>query len=182
MANPEAFKYQAEAQLTKSPQFHGHLVEKQFCIDTLIDIIKACQRLDVMKKALFYGKENPSVAPLHVRSANCNALQLTNLGEGQNGIDILHGIIGKVTEAGELAEALFDAVILNEPFDKTNCVEEVGDGFWYDAIILDAIGSTFQGAQRINIDKLRARFPNKFTEYDANNRNLDNERKILEGN
>lgn len=31
-----------------------------------------------------------------------------------------------------------------------------------------------------NIEKLRARFPDGFTEYDALNRNLDNERQILE--
>ena len=32
-----------------------------------------------------------------------------------------------------------------------------------------------------NIEKLRARYPEKFTEFDAQNRNLVVEREILEG-
>jgi hypothetical protein len=33
-----------------------------------------------------------------------------------------------------------------------------------------------------NIDKLKARYPEKFTQENALNRNLDVERQILEGN
>lgn len=39
----------------------------------------------------------------------------------------------------------------------------------------------FVGMER-NIAKLKARFPDKFTEHAANNRDLEKERKILEGN
>lgn len=176
-----AFNYQSEAQQTKSPQFHGNLVSKQVFINRLIDVIRACQDLDVMKKALFYGKANPVLASANPNSFTANNLKLFNLGESQDAVDILHGIIGKATEAGELCEALFAAVVHNEPFDRTNCVEEIGDGMWYDAIVLNAIGSNFGAAQRINIDKLRARFPDRFTEYDAQNRDLIKERSILEG-
>lgn len=38
----------------------------------------------------------------------------------------------------------------------------------------------FVGMER-NIAKLKARFPEKFNEHDANNRNLEKERKILSG-
>ena len=38
-----------------------------------------------------------------------------------------------------------------------------------------------QDSMQKNIDKLKARFPEKFTEHDANNRDLITERKILEG-
>lgn len=178
MANPDSFDYQTEAQQTKSPQFHGNLVSRQIFTNRLIDVILACQNLDVMKKALFYGKANPALAS---NGYTCDNLSLLNLGETQDAIDIVHAIIGKATEAGELCEALVDAVIYNKPFDRTNFVEEIGDGQWYDAIGLNAIGSNFGAAQRINIDKLRARFPDRFTEYDAQNRDLAKERSILEG-
>jgi hypothetical protein len=34
----------------------------------------------------------------------------------------------------------------------------------------------------INIDKLKARYPEKFTEKEAENRDLDKEREVLESN
>ncbi|URA06965.1 hypothetical protein Pfeifenkraut_BL30068 [Xanthomonas phage Pfeifenkraut] len=65
-------------------------------------------------------------------------------------------------------------------FDDVNFIEETGDGFWYAAIGLNAVKATFGDVQHRNIAKLRHRFPQKFTEYDANNRDLFGERKILE--
>jgi hypothetical protein len=47
---------------------------------------------------------------------------------------------------------------------------------------LNAVRCTFDECQRINIAKLRQRFPDKFTEYDANNRDLFAERSQLESN
>lgn len=94
-------------------------------------------------------------------------------------MNVIHAIIGKATEAGELLEAL-SAAAEGEAFDAVNALEEVGDGFWYDALLLRAIGSNFGEAQSVNIAKLRRRFPNAFTEFDANNRDLFEERKILE--
>lgn len=93
---------------------------------------------------------------------------------------LLHGIIGIATEAGEMLEALRQGVE-DGVFDLTNVAEEVGDNQWYAAAILRALKTNFESIQRTNIAKLRARFPNKFTEFDANNRNLQAERQILEG-
>ena len=86
----------------------------------------------------------------------------------------------KATEAGELLEALHATAYRGETFDVANAGEEIGDGFWYDALLARACGLTFDGIQRTNIAKLRHRFPDHFTEYDANNRDLFGERRILE--
>lgn len=173
------FDYIAEAQLTKSSSFHGELVSKQAYIDVLIDCIKSLQTLDRIKKALFYGKGEHSLTL--GSKATCSEIDLIGLHPNPHkGIDIIHGIIGKATEAGELLEALFESTIGHQALDKYNIREEVGDGFWYDAILLSAIDSNFGEAQAINISKLRSRYPNKFTEYDAVNRNLKDEREILE--
>lgn len=48
--------------------------------------------------------------------------------------------------------------------------------------ILKIVGYTVEQARQINIDKLRARFPNEFVGVKANNRDLEKERNILEGN
>ena len=61
-----------------------------------------------------------------------------------------------------------------------NIVEEIGDGFWYDAAVLRVAGLHFQDAQNINIDKLRERYGDKFSSFDAYNRDLEAERHVLE--
>src|SRR5262249_14290914 len=95
---------------------------------------------------------------------------------------ILHGILGVMTESGELAEAIHNALSNSEAsLDVVNLSEEIGDLQWYEAMLARAIGTDFDTLQRQNIAKLKARFPDKFTESAANNRDLEKEREILEG-
>ena len=99
---------------------------------------------------------------------------------------ILHALMGLQTETGELTDAVKRHIFYGTPLVKVNLVEEIGDVFWYIAILMDELKvdvgdkASFEHAMKVNIEKLRARYPNKFTEYDAVNRNLDTERKILE--
>lgn len=92
-----------------------------------------------------------------------------------------HGVQGCVTEAGELTDALKRFIHYGTDIDRVNILEECGDMLWYLAIILDSIGSNFAEAQAVNIAKLRKRFPDKFTQADAVDRDLGEERKALEG-
>lgn len=182
------FDYVSEAHLTASPQFNHDMVPLFYFLDVVRDAIAALDKLDKIKKTLFYGR------PLEIKNigatfANCSQVVENLIGNDplnpvaeHEALNIIHGIIGKATEAGELLEALFETAAHGTPFDRVNAGEEVGDGFWYDALILRAIGSTFNAEQRRNIAKLRARYPDKFTSYDANNRDLFEERKILENN
>lgn len=98
----------------------------------------------------------------------------------EQGIAILHSILGMITEAGELAEILHKVLTGAEGFDPVHFVEEIGDSQWYEAIGVDAVHSNFDSVQRAVIAKLRHRFPEKFSEFDANNRDLLGERKALE--
>lgn len=100
---------------------------------------------------------------------------------GRATADMLHGAIGLSTEAGELLDALKRAVFYGEPIDRTNLVEELGDLEWYMAVLREALGVTQDEVQRRNIEKLRARYPEKFTTYHALNRDLEKERTVLEG-
>ena len=170
------FDYQAEAQKTKSVKFYGELVSCAYFVEVLSNCITSLQELDKIKKALFYGKKTNELMVPGESTMN----YLSHASTTQSFIDIMHGIIGKATEAGELLEALMTVTTTEFGLDPVNIIEEIGDGFWYDAILLNALNSSFEKAQHINIDKLRKRFPEKFTEFDANNRNLDEERKILE--
>ena len=180
------FNYIDEAHLTASPNFHGHLVPHAHFSEVLISAVAALQALDRVKKCLFYGRELGPLAEgvkLGPVWQNCNLLP-TWISEkpedDEKARNIIHAIIGKATEAGELLEALAAVVNDGMPFDVANAGEEIGDGFWYDALLAKACGLTFEEIQRTNIAKLRHRFPERFTEYDANNRDLFGERKILE--
>ena len=99
----------------------------------------------------------------------------------------IHAILGKLTEVGEVADQYKRHIFYGKPLDPVNVKEEVGDGDWYDSLLLDAINKRFnlnlthQECFEAMVAKLKARYPEKFTEEHAVNRNLDAERKVLEG-
>ncbi|AHX01149.1 putative mazG pyrophosphohydrolase [Nitrincola phage 1M3-16] len=87
---------------------------------------------------------------------------------------ILHAAIGCVTESGEMLDALKKSIFYGKELDLVNIKEEAGDILWYLAILFDALGTNFEAEQERVINKLRARYPEKFTEYDAEVRDLEN--------
>ena len=93
---------------------------------------------------------------------------------------LLHAGIGLATEAGEFLDALKKHVFYGKELDTVNLQEEMGDVFWYCAIIADQLDIDFAEVMTRNIDKLKARYGDKFTEDRAVNRDLDTERSILE--
>ena len=93
---------------------------------------------------------------------------------------ILHAAIGCVTESGELIDAIKKSVFYGKELDVTNIKEEAGDILWYLAILFDTLGTDFETEMSRVINKLKVRFPDKFTEQDAEVRNLDLERTVLE--
>ena len=175
------FNYIEEANVTMSDNFHFEKVSQELFVDVLDSAIEALNDLDQIKKALFYGRDMNESLTFAEQGVRNNDIQIHGLHpDPQAGMRLLHGIIGIATEAGEMLEALRQGVE-GGVFDLTNVAEEVGDNQWYAAAILRALKTNFESIQRTNIAKLRARFPNKFTEFDANNRNLHAERQILEG-
>ena len=94
---------------------------------------------------------------------------------------VLHASIGLVTESAELADALKKTMFYGKELDITNVKEEAGDILWYLAILFDAIGTDFETEMDRVIAKLQVRFPEKFTNEFAEERDLDKEREVLEG-
>ena len=186
--NEATFDYVNEATLTLSSQFHGELVSEANFTKAINGAIEAVTQLDKVKKTIFYGRDNNlnpvdgqkdvSDLPARLVEANSAIENGLTIEEAEN---YIHGVIGIATEAGELLEALRDAINGNA-IDRVNIKEEIGDAKWYMAILAKVARFVWGDDERVNIAKLRARFPDKFTEYDAVNRNLDNERAILETN
>lgn len=170
------FDYIKEAHRTLSGEFHGDKVGVVFMQDSLDNAIRAADELDAIKKALYYDKAS------NVSLINDGDISADTLKDYGFDVDLIHGIIGAHTESGELLSALSNALASETPnaFDAVNIKEEVGDLLWYLAIIAKACNFTLEEAQHVNIAKLRARYPEKFTEEKAIIRNLGTEREVLE--
>lgn len=95
--------------------------------------------------------------------------------------ELLHAMLGITSESGEVADQFKRHLIYGKELDRINLMEEIGDLFWYCAILANHIDMPFATIMERNIAKLRARYPDKFTKDSAINRDLVKERKILEG-
>ncbi len=129
-------------------------------------------RLDVVKKVIFYGRIHALFAESRKEEPPLDAVKLR----------LLHGLLGKASELSELIDAVLP-YLQGEvaELDITNVAEEIGDSRWYDAIMADAIGTTLGAIDRVNIDKLRVRYPERFSACLAAFRDLPRERTTLEG-
>jgi NTP pyrophosphatase (non-canonical NTP hydrolase) len=94
--------------------------------------------------------------------------------------ELLHMILGSITEPVELGIGFFDYLIGDCELDITNLKEEAGDQLWYLAGVMRLLDTTFEEEADRNIAKLKARFGDKFSEEAALNRDLDIERNVLE--
>ena len=86
--------------------------------------------------------------------------------------ELLHAMLGIVTEAGEFTDAIKKNLIYNKPLDRTNMVEELGDLTWYIGLAIMALGSTWGEVFEANIRKLAARYPERFIEVGIAEQNL----------
>jgi len=99
-----------------------------------------------------------------------------------NTIRLLHAAMGLVTEAGEFLDVLKKYFFYGKPIDIVNLKEEIGDMTWYQRIGCDQLSTDLLEEMVRNVKKLRARFPDKFTEELAVSRDLNKEREVLESN
>lgn len=94
---------------------------------------------------------------------------------------LIHAQLGLADELGEISKVIKKHLIYGAAIDELNVFEELGDSAWYSALALAAIRRGFTQAMERNIAKLQARFPGKFTQEAALTRDLEAERKALEG-
>lgn len=138
--------------------------------------IAASEKLDQYKKHKYYGRDLPeSLSKEHTQ------MTLQGFERSDDGMEkVLHAIVGLSTECGELMEAVYKAKWNGEKFDEVNCKEELGDLFWYMAILFREFGFNLEDILQRNSDKLNLRYGAKFTEEKAINRDLAAEREVLE--
>ena len=94
--------------------------------------------------------------------------------------ELMHSVMGVVTEAGELMDVLKRYSVYGKEFDKVNLKEEYGDLLWYIALGCKYLDISMSAMMDANIRKLAKRYPDKFTKRDALSRDLGSERAELE--
>lgn len=156
-------------------RLHGGLLALLYL--KLRELQKLSGELDQLKRAIFYGKPEaggnmtmPTDADEHARHAFRDDIA----------IELLHAGLGLATEAGEFLQAVGDHVFDGLDLDTVNIGEEIGDSLWYLAKAAKFTGTTLELEQVRNIAKLAKRFPNKFENAAALERDLDAERTVLE--
>lgn len=87
---------------------------------------------------------------LAMRTAKPECRNLSNVGLGLAG------------EAGECADLIKKHLHQEHPLDKEQLKKELGDVCWYLALGCEVAGTTLEEVMRMNIDKLRARYPDGF--------------------
>lgn len=93
---------------------------------------------------------------------------------------VMHSACGLSTEVGELWDQLKKHWFYGKPLDRVNLLEEYGDILWYLVQGINACDSTLEEVMKMNDAKLEARYQKKFSEKAALERDLENERKVLE--
>jgi NTP pyrophosphatase (non-canonical NTP hydrolase) len=93
---------------------------------------------------------------------------------------LIHASFGMQTECAEFTDQLKKHVFYGKPLDVVNLKEELGDLLWYMAIAMDCLDTTFSIEQKRVIEKLKTRYPDKFSTEKAENRNTKKEREVLE--
>ena len=75
---------------------------------------------------------------------------------------ILQGLMGLAGEAGEAIDILKKHMFQGHDLDKKHLAEELGDVAWYLAVSANAIEYDLSDIFKMNIEKLKKRYPCSF--------------------
>lgn len=75
---------------------------------------------------------------------------------------LLNGLMGLNGEAGECIDLLKKSLYQGHELDREHLARELGDVAWYLAVSADALGYKLEDILRMNVEKLRARYPDGF--------------------
>lgn len=137
------------------------------------NMINAASQADRLKASLVYGQKLRDKGTLRSNSLTINDTPQVK--------EMLHALLGLVSESGELVEAFYDSILNDKPLDTDNVIEELGDLLWFIALFARNLGTDLESIATINIEKLKVRYPEKFTEELAINRDLEGELNAIKG-
>ena len=161
------------------------LLENSSSLTSCINgFILSTSAMDIMKKKIMYNSNPMKLLELDAKLAKeikeFPSDFVEKISQDELLSQLLHYSVGTITELLEIIMALGNAVKTGE-LDRANMGEELGDSLYYLSVMATRLGLPLESIMETNNKKLKARYPNKFTEESANERDLEAERKILEG-
>jgi NTP pyrophosphatase (non-canonical NTP hydrolase) len=81
--------------------------------------------------------------------------------------NLLHAAVGVSGEAGELLDAIKKSWIYHKPLNDHNVMEECGDALFYIQMICNHYGITITDLVEQNMEKLRKRYPDGYSDAAA---------------
>ena len=98
-------------------------------------------------------------------------LALRTLNPALNKKDVLiNGVMGLCGEAGEAIDIVKKHLAQGHPLDREGLLRELGDIAWYLAETAHALDADLETVLRMNIDKLKRRYPGGFDAEKSMNR------------
>lgn len=85
---------------------------------------------------------------------------------------VLNGCLGLAGESGEVLDMVKKWVFHEKELDKDHLKKEIGDVMWYVAMLCESFGFSLDEILQMNVDKLRARYPEGFDPEKAEERYL----------
>lgn len=146
----------------------GRIVDQIAFFDTLIrgysNLVTENEALKAAVKDEMTANEYQALAmrtcPVELRVPDCER-------------SIVHGVMGLNGEAGEAIDILKKAMFQGHDLDTEHLAKELGDVAWYLAVTANAIGYSLEDIFKMNIEKLKARYPYGFDTEKSTNRAED---------
>lgn len=170
------------------PDLNGQIANLR---ETLELVAIAGGILDQVKRKIYYGEKGDykveKLNALAERLLQVEAFQFTgsemvaNDAEQKVSVNtrIVHGIVGVITEAAEMAEALIQYLDTGA-IDAVNLIEEKADVDWYQQVLADELGVPLEASYQLLLAKLSQRYGDKFSDVDAVLRDVGSERDVME--
>lgn len=168
--------FQKTVEARSSRQYHVNKVTKEIVFLVMRNMQEVGGRVDEVKRSLFYGKDNGGLLVDTEINTRFNHEYIHG--------EVMHGLMGVIGEAGELAERVIAMGAFPERAEehKLNLIEELGDLEWYMALIYSTLGLIREDVLAANDRKLEARFGPAFkAEAALGERDKDAENKALKG-
>lgn len=89
---------------------------------------------------------------------------------GNKDFDLMHAAYGVSGEAGEFVDVIKKSQVYGRALDHKHAAEELGDILWFVALGCQALGVSMNDVAEKNIEKLRVRYPEKYSDALANER------------
>lgn len=83
---------------------------------------------------------------------------------------VLNGCLGLAGESGEVLDMVKKWVFHEKELDREHLKKEIGDVMWYVAMLCESFGFELDEILQMNVDKLKARYPEGFDPERSNHR------------